>query len=137
MELLPPGVEDYVAMKGDSLFSLNLRKMLAMHEQNDALITVAGYETRNPYGVLSLNQEGNVINFTEKPKFIGSTGMYVLSRDIQPYLPEHGSIEHDTFPQIPEDRFFAYTDVDYFFNINSPHELEEGKQAVASGLVTT
>ena len=96
--------ENFVAMNGDELTNLNLRKMIEYHLNNNPIVTIAISPLKSPFGIVEL-WEDNIIGFKEKPiitdKFV-SCGIYVFNKRIKDYLPTSGAIEKTTFPRLAE-----------------------------------
>lgn len=61
----------YLILSGDQLYRMDYRTMLATHLRTDADITVAVLpvtrEQAKGFGILNVNQEGQIIEFVEKP----------------------------------------------------------------------
>lgn len=77
----------------DILVNANYSKILEYHQKNNNKITVIS-ALKNyviPYGVLKLNENGELEAINEKPsyEFLVSAGMYVLEADILKYIPKN------------------------------------------------
>ncbi|WP_234122901.1 nucleotidyltransferase family protein [Clostridium hydrogenum] len=77
----------------DILVNANYSKILKYHKKNNNKITVVS-ALKNyviPYGVLKLNEKGELEAIDEKPsyEFLVSAGMYVLEADILKYIPKN------------------------------------------------
>tara|TARA_B110000091_G_scaffold118627_1_gene127788 strand:+ start:62 stop:778 length:717 start_codon:yes stop_codon:yes gene_type:complete len=63
--------EDFLVLNGDLLTSINFSKLFSSHINNKASATIATF-TRNvniDFGVLELNDNSELTNYTEKPTF--------------------------------------------------------------------
>ncbi len=92
--------EDFLAMNGDEITSLNLERLEELHLKNKPVATVAVAPMRSPFGVLELEGD-DIVSFKEKPlveNMFVSIGVYVFNRKILNYIPENGSIEKKVFP---------------------------------------
>jgi len=100
--------EDFIVINGDNLFNIDLNEVLAAHNKNDALVTIAltKVEDPSPYGVAKL--DGNkILEFVEKPKKEEApsncinSGYYIFSKEVFNILPDKKKImfERDIFPQ--------------------------------------
>src|SRR5215207_9585119 len=78
--------DTFVIIMGDVLTEIDVRKVVAFHKQKDALATIAlrRVSETSEYGVVELDEEGNILAFQEKPKVgeaistLANTGIYVL-----------------------------------------------------------
>jgi mannose-1-phosphate guanylyltransferase len=98
--------EDFLAMNGDELTSLDLERLEALHLKNNSVATIAVAPMRSPFGVLKL-EGNNIIGFQEKTLLENmpvSIGVYIFNRKILDYIPECGSIEKLVFPLLAQKR---------------------------------
>jgi glucose-1-phosphate adenylyltransferase len=104
--------EEYLILAGDHIYQMDYREMLETHRESEADITVAvspvTHDEAGELGILKVNDQGRIVNFTEKPtdnkvlsdfdmtgeirdKFsiadpdktlLGSMGVYLFSREV-------------------------------------------------------
>jgi NDP-mannose synthase len=84
--------EQFLVMNADLLTNLPFAQLMAQHQANKALVTLATrtLTTQIEYGVLSLDDSGGqVLQFTEKPtlRHTASLGIHVLSRQVLGQIP--------------------------------------------------
>ncbi|MBR5308756.1 MAG: glucose-1-phosphate adenylyltransferase [Clostridia bacterium] len=81
---------DYVLiLSGDHIYKMDYSKMLEYHKENNAACTIAvldvPLEEASRFGIMSVNEDGSIYKFTEKPKEPDSTkasmGIYIFSKD--------------------------------------------------------
>ncbi len=87
---------DYVLiLSGDHIYRMNYAQMLAAHKASGAACTIAvidvTLEEASRFGILTTDDEGRIIRFTEKPKNPDSTkasmGIYIFNRkELAKYL---------------------------------------------------
>ena len=87
---------DYVLiLSGDHIYRMNYAEMLKAHKASGAACTIAvidvPIEEASRFGILTTDEEGKIIRFTEKPKKPDSTkasmGIYIFSRhELAKYL---------------------------------------------------
>ncbi len=87
---------DYVLiLSGDHIYRMNYAQMLAAHKQSGAACTIAvidvTLEEASRFGILTTDEEGRILRFTEKPKNPDSTkasmGIYIFNRrELAKYL---------------------------------------------------
>ena len=97
--------ETCLALNGDVLTDLSIPDVVKQHLRLRAMATLLVVPFVSPYGIVEVNSDGQVACFVEKPCFSNSWingGVYVLSHEILPLLPEKGNIEAMTFPSLAE-----------------------------------
>jgi NDP-mannose synthase len=88
---LVPGLDDtFLVMNGDLLTTIDLSKMLAVHREAKALVTVATYDktVKIDLGVLSLSERNEVVDYIEKPTmtYAVSMGIYLFEPRVLAYI---------------------------------------------------
>ena len=89
---------DYVViLSGDHIYKMDYSKMLEVHEEKGAAVTVAALKVplseASRFGVIIADEEGYITEFEEKPKNprsdLASMGIYIFSADkLKKYLTE-------------------------------------------------
>jgi NDP-sugar pyrophosphorylase family protein len=110
--------DTFVVIMGDALTDVDVREVVAFHEEKEALATLAltPVEDTTEYGVAVLDGEKRIVGFQEKPHSseaisnLANTGIYVFEPRVLDYVPE------DTFFDFAKDLF--------------PHLLETGETVV-------
>lgn len=100
------GDEDkLLCLNGDNICNLVLPDFERFHEQHKPLATILTTPLRSPYGIVDTSAEGDVIAFTEKPvlPYGVNAGIYIMSREIIPQLPDVGDHEETTFPKLAKE----------------------------------
>jgi len=98
--------ETFLAMNGDIISSLNLRKLIDFHEKSGGIgaIALKRFEVPVPYGFIEVDAKSNIQRFTEKPTltFSANAGIYVLKPKVFDYIPKNqiASLETETFPTL-------------------------------------
>ncbi|WP_077611679.1 nucleotidyltransferase family protein [Clostridium sp. Marseille-P2415] len=77
----------------DILVDINYTKLLVYHKthQNKITIVTAIKSYEIPYGVVTLDKNGNIDALSEKPRYelLVNTGLYVLEEEILKYIPQN------------------------------------------------
>ncbi len=83
--------EPFFVMNGDLLTNINFEHLHDYHVAHAAAATMAvrEYDFQVPYGVVNVH-EGRILSIEEKPihKFFVSAGIYMLSPEVLPEVPE-------------------------------------------------
>ena len=88
------GVDDYLIIAGDNLFSFTLRDFLSRYNGKPliAVYDVGDFELAKRYGVVLL-EDGKIIDFEEKPikpkSTWVSTGIYIFPKEVMNLIPEY------------------------------------------------
>ena len=81
---------DYVLiLSGDHVYKMDYNKLIEAHKEHKSDVTISTFEVNDDpsrYGILDLDEYGNVLSFEEKPKHpkskIASMGIYVFSKEV-------------------------------------------------------
>lgn len=81
----------FYLLYGDSVFDFDLKPMLKLHKSSGAVMTMGlmRYTQQFPYGMIEVEEEGEVTSWKEKPKMGGlvNIGCYVVEPKIFEYIP--------------------------------------------------
>jgi NDP-sugar pyrophosphorylase family protein len=141
LSLLEPSDEPLLVINGDVLTRLDLRAMLAFHEDHRAAMTVAvkEYHLQVPYGVIATN-EAHVVDLSEKPtlRFFVNAGVYLLSPEAQRRVPQGRPYD---MTDLIKDLISAGQCVvsfpiqEYWLDIGQLEDYEQAQQDMAAGVV--
>jgi mannose-1-phosphate guanylyltransferase/phosphomannomutase len=105
--------ERFIVISGDVLTDIDLTEVIAFHEKNDALATIALSAVENPleFGIVITREDGSIERFLEKPGWgqvfsdTINTGIYVLEPEIFERIPEGRPVDFsgEVFPRALED----------------------------------
>ena len=139
--------DTFVIVSGDALTDVDIGKLVAFHKERDALATIAlrrVYDT-SEFGVVDVDEEGNILGFQEKPdpekaiSTLANTGIYVLEPRALDYVPEGTFFDfaQDVFPKLLEngERFVGYQGDFYWSDIGTLQAYREAQYDVLSGKV--
>jgi len=90
LSLVPELTSTFIAMNGDILTDLNFGELLRAHREQGAVLTIATHqkEVKIDLGVLTLSQDGTVVDYAEKPvhSYPVSMGIYVYEPRVLNYI---------------------------------------------------
>ncbi|MGC8875345.1 MAG: sugar phosphate nucleotidyltransferase, partial [Chloroflexia bacterium] len=100
---LAPEDDPVVVTIGDVITNFPLRDMIAEHRRSGAMATIFLTPYFSPFGIVEVAEEGQVLGFREKPElpYWINGGVYVLNREIEPFLPDRGDTRSPLFPCWP------------------------------------
>lgn len=89
--------DTFVVISGDIATDINIREMITFHKKKDSLFTLAVSIVDDPtkYGVVSLNSDGKIQRFLEKPSRdkvfspLVNAGIYVIEKEVLKEIPEN------------------------------------------------
>ncbi len=100
--------ERFLVISGDVLTDIDLTSVIAFHEKNEAMATIALCAVENPleFGIVITREDGTIERFLEKPGWgqvfsdTINTGIYVLEPEIFDLIPEGRSVDFsgEVFP---------------------------------------
>ncbi len=139
--------ETFVIVSGDALTDVDIEALVAFHKEKGALATIAlhrVYDT-SEFGVVEVDDEGNILGFQEKPdpkvaiSTLANAGVYVLEPEALEYIPENTFFDFatDVFPRFLEagERFIGYEGDFYWSDIGTLEAYRQAQYDVLSGKV--
>jgi len=122
----------FLAMNGDIISSLNIRRLIDSHEKAGGVGTIAlkRFEVPVPYGYIEVDAESCIKKFTEKPTltFSANAGIYVLKPKVFDYIPqgEVASLETQTFPTMlrNKEKLNGYYEEAYWSDVGTITDFE-------------
>lgn len=136
-----------VVFNGDIISDVNLRDVIAFHQEQKAVATIMLTPVENPapFGVVETDQEGRVIRFLEKPKPDETTsktinaGIYILEPQVLNYITsgEKFSFEYQLFPALlaANEPVYAYPYSGYWADIGTPQRYLQTNLDLLKGRV--
>ena len=139
--------EPFLVISGDALTDFDLSKLIAHHTDRDATATITLTRVPNPldYGVIILDERGNVRQFLEKPSWgevfsdTVNTGIYVLNPEVFRYI-ERGKFtdwSKDVFPKMlrSDGALVGYVAEGYWTDVGTIEEYMRANRDYMSGKV--
>ena len=123
--------EKFFVLNGDILTNLDLSKL----GNDKAVAVISLVPLRSPFGIVNVDNNGNIIRFVEKPilkDFWINAGIYSMNSEIFEYLPEKGDIEKETFPLLAQKgllKGITFDDV-YWRSIDTLKDYEEANAEI-------
>lgn len=147
------GADAVLVLAGDHVYNMDYRRMLGFHRQSGADVTIGvipvPIEEASRFGIVTPNDQGRIINFTEKPAApesnLVSMGIYIFNTEV---LVEHLIEDHvgpcnshdfgySIIPSIIKRRkVFAYRFEGYWRDIGTIDSYYEANLELASTLLS-
>lgn len=89
--------KNVLILSGDHIYKMDYAKMLKVHKKSEAAVTIAvmpvPWEEASRFGIMNVNEAGEIIEFEEKPKNpksnLASMGIYIFDYEkLKKYLTE-------------------------------------------------
>lgn len=133
--------EPFLVLNGDVFADVNYTDILKIHEEKDAIATIALHRVEDPsrYGVAELTKENRITRFIEKPPKdaaptnLINAGVYVLNPEIFSYIPEKQrvSMEREVFPKLVEEgKLYGYVSEGLWMDIGEPEDYLEANKTL-------
>ncbi|HEU5102835.1 MAG TPA: mannose-1-phosphate guanyltransferase [Roseiflexaceae bacterium] len=139
--------EPFLVISGDALTDFNLARIIDFHAEHGGLATLTLTRVPNPleYGVITVDEHGEIKQFLEKPSWgevfsdTVNTGIYVLDPEIFKYIPR-GKItdwSKDVFPQLlrSNDTLLGYVAEGYWTDVGTIEEYMRANRDYMLGRV--
>ncbi|BCU70223.1 nucleotidyltransferase family protein [Stygiolobus caldivivus] len=124
--------EKFFVLNGDILTNLDLSKL----EDQKSIAIISLVPLRSPFGIVKVDNEGNITQFVEKPvlkDYWINAGIYRMNSEVFEYLPEKGDIEKETFPLLAQKgllKGITFNDV-YWRSIDTLKDYEEANVEIS------
>jgi D-glycero-alpha-D-manno-heptose 1-phosphate guanylyltransferase len=135
LALAKAATDDAVVLNGDTMFQVDLKKLINFHQQKNAATTLALRQMHHfeRYGVVNINEAGVITSFEEKryrESGLINGGMYVINKKylFDKQLPEKFSFEKGYLERFAtEGRFFGCGNEGYFIDIGIPEDYSQAQ----------
>jgi NDP-sugar pyrophosphorylase family protein len=145
--------EEFLVMNGDSIFDVDVRRMLSFHHRHRAETTLALASPPEAarYGSVMLDARGRIKAFVEKhatalPRKDGrpgaskwiSGGLYIMSRAVFRHIPANRevSLEKEVFPRLIGSPFYGFPSKGYFIDIGVPEDYQRAKTELTERFIS-
>jgi len=138
--LLRDGEDLSLATNGDVITNVRLKPLIQAHRDSKCLATVVLAPFISPYGIVDVDADDKIAAFREKPElpYWVNAGIYVLSREIEQFLPDQGDHEDTTFPRLSAERkLAAFKSRSYWRAVDTVKDLSEVHKELEQRLLTS
>jgi mannose-1-phosphate guanylyltransferase / phosphomannomutase len=136
--------EPFVVISGDTLTNIRLLNGIQFHQQSNALLTIFMKKEMNPtdFGVITTNQNGEIIHYIEKPlrqeiiSYMVNTGVYIVEPTVLQEIKPNCFMDfsHHIIPILLERkrRVYGYVTMDYWIDIGTFRRYKRAKRDLVS-----
>ena len=138
-------VDSFFVLNGDVLTSLDLRAMVAFHEDHGGIGAMHAIRVDDPsaFGCIVRDESDRITAFVEKPRrdeapsHEVNAGTYLLERRVLDAIPtgRSVSIERETFPALlaAGERLYSHVTSDYWLDVGRPQQYRQAHDDVLDG----
>jgi glucose-1-phosphate cytidylyltransferase len=120
--------DNFMVTYGDGVADVDISKLVDFHKSHGKLATVTTVRPISRFGILDVDNHGNVLEFTEKPQVEGwaSAGYMILNRRIFDYIGEDKCVlEQEPLQRLAaEGQLMAYRHDGFFFAMDTYREYK-------------
>jgi len=101
--------EPFLVTYGDGLSDVNINHLQKFHLSSGLLATVTVVQPKSRFGVLTVAEDGKVLNFLEKSKIDGwvNAGFFIFQPEVLEYLREKDALEDSAMTNLVKDSQLA------------------------------
>lgn len=130
--------EAFLVTYGDGVSNVDIPKLIAFHRSHGKLATMTTVQPFSRFGVVELDQKGQVQGFTEKPQehSWANAGFFVFNKGVFDYLDENPDciMENRPLKRLAEDgELMAYRHDGFFFAMDTYREYLQLNELWKSG----
>ncbi len=126
---------EFLVINGDTFLDIDFNEFIVSHRNHGSVVTMAVVPVENSsrYGTVQVGADGRVLGFLEKtgqnaPGIINA-GVYAFSNAALALIPQGPvSLEHDVFPLLMEQGFYAIEQRGIFIDIGTPGDYARAKK---------
>jgi len=128
--------DTFIVLNGDNLADFDYNKAIALHNKNNAMVTIGLYPVEDVtlWGIADLNGD-KIVQFIEKPSVeeaptnLNNAGLYIMEPNALDILPQGPcSIEKDCFEKLsgPDGKVYAYNHGSQWFPTDNIEKYNHG-----------
>ena len=98
--------DDFFVAYGDDVSDVNIKDVLKFHKKHGKVVTLTTINPHTNFGLLKLNEKGDVVGFKEKPRLEQwiNAGFFVFNRKVFDYLKDGWELEDEVFRELAKKR---------------------------------
>jgi len=119
--------QPFLVTYGDGLADVNIAQLAEFHEQSETIATVTTVQPASRFGIMSIESNGKVASFTEKPKLDGwiNGGFFIFDPEVLGYLDDNCVLEEGPLARLAaEGQLSAYRHHGYWQPVDTYREFK-------------
>lgn len=88
------GDETFLCTYGDGIADVDVKKLIEFHKSHGKIATVTAVQPTSRFGVLDIDENGQIVHFREKPKVEDwiSIGYFIFEKEVFDYIDSDESV---------------------------------------------
>lgn len=123
---------DFILLYGDTLANVNLKHLQEFHFSHRLKATITLMPFKTSFGLFELDQDGNVVNFREKPTLKESIniGYFYYEQEILSWIKDFATYAEFLEFLVNQKKLKGFMHHGVHLTVNTLRELEEAEQII-------
>ena len=124
--------DDFILLYGDTLANVNLKHLQEFHFSHRLKATITLWPLKSSFGLFELDQDGNVVNFREKPTLNQSIniGYFYYEQEILSWINDFATYAEFLEYLANQRKLKGFMHHGVHLTVNTLRELEEAEQII-------
>lgn len=124
--------DDFIVLYGDTLANVNLDKLQEFHFSHSSKATITLWPFKCSFGLFELDQDGNVVNFREKPTLNQSIniGYFYYEKEVFSWIKNFATHADFLEHMANQRKLKGFIHHGAHLTVNTLSELEEAEQVI-------
>lgn len=136
-DFIPEEDEDFMVTYGDGVADVDIKELVKFHKKQNVIGTVTGVHPRSKYGLLTIDKNNVVQNFSEKPVLTEwvNGGFMIFKKQFFSYL-RPGEFEHQAIKRLIDEKQLSvfihnefWHSMDTYNDVDNLNQLWNGNPA--------
>jgi glucose-1-phosphate cytidylyltransferase len=124
--------DDFILLYGDTLANVNLEHLQKFHFSHNSKATITLWPFKSPFGLFDLDQDGNAIDYREKPtlKQLINIGYFYYDTEIFSWIKDFSAYTEFMEFMVNKRKLKGYIHHGVHLTVNTIRELEDAEKVV-------
>ena len=124
--------DDFILLYGDVIANVNLEHLQKFHSSHSSKATITLWPFKSSFGLFELDQDGNAINYREKPTLKDSIniGYFYYEIEILSWIKDFATYAEFLESLVNQRKLKGFMHHGVHLTINTLRELEEAEQVI-------
>ena len=123
---------DFILLYGDAIANVNLERLQEFHFSHSSWATITLWPFKSSFGLFELDQDGNIINYREKPTLKESIniGYFYFEKEIFSWIKDVATFAEFLELLVNQRKLKGFMHHGLHLTVNTLRELEEAEQII-------